>query len=233
MATLGNGDTGSAATGTTIDMSLTVQSADDLLVAGVGLDFDAEVTSVVIDPGGGDEASFTLGKKERHVSVGSAEIWYLLEASIPAAGTYTVRVTKTVSGQGGAAYVQAMQGMVQEAPNQIGGQTESVGSPSDWDINLPSVTADSYVFDLFHMDDAGRSGVPDGSQVELLDLSADGTECGSYLADVSGSVDVGWTPNGGDAGVYAAAAFAVDAGGGGGIPVPVALAHHRHHNRAA
>ncbi len=91
--------TSSGATGTTFDLSVTILSSTTCIILGMTGDDGTSrtVNSVQIDPGGGNQASFTALQNNTN----SVDLWwtgYLASGSIPPAGTYTIRITLSGTG---------------------------------------------------------------------------------------------------------------------------------------
>lgn len=216
----------SASAGTTADASLTITAGSNRLLLAFpgGDDSDTEtntITSVVLDPGGGDEASFTYASiRARNVYSTNrnalSEVWYLKEANFPATGTYTVRATISEAGLYCWVGVSQIDDVDQTTP--LGNSNTSTGNG----VPTASVTTgdtNSLVFGGVGSHGNNSGNTPGSGVTEVWDNGAGSAGGGSdYLgghrdAASTGSYTIDWT---GSTGQYAEAIVEVrevDAGG--------------------
>jgi len=228
--TFGTPVTGSSTGGATKDLTLTVASDDDYLVACVSADYDSTIDSVVLDPGGGDEAAFTQRVTRFAAGGGSArtEIWGLYGAGVPSAGSYTVRFTISDSADGIACGVMPLKGAAQEVPeatgvaSQTGATTCTVGITTTTDGAVVFTAHGSYQPRTTN-DYAANQG-----QTKLYDLTVSGSGdmwglAGYDIVATADAITRSYTGTDSRDWDNVAAAFAPAAAGGTSIPV---LAHH-------
>lgn len=137
-----------------------------------------------------------------------AYIYYMLDSSLPSAGTYSLIVTPNSSGGYGAFACVSMFGAKQAAPEATGSGS-STGSPTSWANNITPLTNGAWIFDVSCGFD--RTFTPGAGQTEIFDVK-DGTTAGSAgsrkeLAS-AGLTTMGQTPSSGTSYAQAIAAFA-------------------------
>lgn len=204
---------------TTLDLSLTVASDDDMIICGAatGASDDAIVSSVVIDPGGADEASFSQDAAAENGTDCAGEIWHLLGASIPPAGTYTVRITWSAS-TFPLGYVQAGNGFAQQAAEVI---NTSTGALSSFSTSVTTLTDGALIFDAAGSRDAEAGVTANAGQTVLLNQAGFGS--GSYgmgsheSKATAGAESLGWSGDTTIVFAHAVAAFAPAAAAGGPV----------------
>lgn len=195
-----------AGSGSTHDFSLTVADADDYLVVGVCVGDNGDVVnSVVIDPGGANEATLTRADAQANGTSAFAALYYLLDTNIPPSGTYTVRVNLSVSDQG-VHYARALQGAAQQAPEATSGGSGS-GDPS---VDITTLTDGALVFDAVATRDAESFtvGVDQTVEVNSDDDASDMHGAGSRESvPTAGTITMSWDSS--TAAVWAGVAAAI------------------------
>lgn len=136
---------------TTLDVTLSVSSGSGrvLLCWPALLDLGASgstVSSVVFDPGGGDEASFTY---ETHATASDVtniwrvELWYLVLDDGVSSGSYTVRVT--YSAQVGRAHNSSWEVSGADTTDPIGATATASGQSSEVSVTVTTTETNSLV----------------------------------------------------------------------------------------
>lgn len=134
-------------------------------------------------------------------------IYYLLDASLPAAGTYNLSVTPSVACWGNICCV-SLTGVRQIAPEATGSGF-STGTPASWANNITPLSAGAWIFEASFSND--RTFTPDGAQTERFDFK-DGTAHALAVSSkelaIPALTTMGQTPNSGTPYAQAIAAFA-------------------------
>lgn len=128
--TLGNNSSNDALSGASIDTTHTNEVGDGrVIIAEAAFEGSGEtITSVVYDPGGGDEIAFTQAIQAQEPSnFQSAAIFYLPADVLPTTGTRTIRATFSASGSS-SLWVDTHLGMSQGAPEDTSSDSDSLGA---------------------------------------------------------------------------------------------------------
>jgi len=212
-------------TGVVIPAGLT----DGLLVVGNSYEYgnggaESLVNSVVIDPGGANEAAFTRAVNASvFASYGNeASIWYLKGASIPPAGTYTVRIsTDLPSGSAYTVYAASgcyvLSGADQTTvPDATANQTATVNAGLT--TNITTVAADTLVLDSYSQGDNNAPTANAGQTVrwDLASGTSRGTSSTKGLTS-AGTASLGYTHASSNRVAHSLASFAATATGGGTV----------------
>jgi hypothetical protein len=139
-----------ASLSSTVDVSITITSSAGRVLIGFGFVWTGSETdnfsSVVFDPGGGDEASFSYEAQSRNVYTGGAEMlseaWSLVLDDGVSSGTYTVRFTF-------ASVATRIQGHVWETDanttDPVGASGSGTGSGTTALVDVTTTAANSLV----------------------------------------------------------------------------------------
>lgn len=213
--------------------SVVISGTDRVLYVWVGNRTSvANVVSVVLDPGGANEAALSLIESEGNV-VNSDGMYVTLHRLInPPTGTFTVRVTITTSGRltAGAISVNGAHQTTPErtlAKNLGTGATLSIAgiASNANDLVLVCINSRQGASAITHTEDAGQTArwdevVTSGGGASSQHRSSGSTEPGAA------SVSVGYTL--GSAQGAAMIAVSVQEAGGGGVTLVVADGLHGH-----
>lgn len=134
-------------------------------------------------------------------------IYYMLDADLPAAGTYNFAVDPEVAGRGGI-YCLSLFGVKQDVPDATG-EGASTTSVSSWANSITTVTPGAWIFDCNCAND--RTFTPTSPQTERFDFvdSTISGHAGSSKEQASaGATTMGQTPSSATAYAQAIAAFA-------------------------
>lgn len=135
-----------------------------------------------------------------------AYMWYMLEASLPGAGTYDASVTPGGTGRTGGFGVYYIYSATQAAPEATGGGT---GSAASWTNNITTVTNNAWISDV--VASSNRTYTADGGQTERFDVT-DGTDAtfaaSTKVLATAGLTTMGWTPSSSTGYSHHIAAFA-------------------------
>lgn len=192
---------GSATSGTTVTWSHTIGSgANRLLVVGVALETDSgRVVSGVTYNGVALTAGPTAVTGETVPS--HAELWYLLEASMPAAGAYNVVVTisSALSSQNALGSSVSFSGAQQSAPTATATSVSDTNGTT-YSTPITTVEANATVIDVI-ASNTTNTWTADGGQNERWDRQEAGgagnTGAGSTKAvAAAGATTLGWTASG-------------------------------------
>ena len=164
-----------------------------LLVVGIGVEgtfpTQADVTGVTYN-------GVALTKAVDHdVGIQNTEIWYLLEADLPAAGSYTVQVTTAGApisiNAGGISVTGAAQSGPEAANSNDDGQIGSLTIQT----NITTVTNGVWVFDSVGSGNAITGFTADADQLERFDVvgSSSAAAGSTELVPTAGSATLGWT----------------------------------------
>lgn len=147
-------------------------------------------------------------------------IYYLLDASLPSAGTYNLTATPSGSGGYGVMGCLSVFGAKQDAPEATGSGS-STSSQSYWANNITTLTNGAWIFELSQGYD--RTFTPTTPQTEIFDVK-DGTNTGVGASRkefaTAGATTMGQTPNSSTPYAQGIVAFApfVDSYGGNFFP---------------
>ncbi len=186
-----------------------------MLVVGVAVE-DGNLADVTVDTVTYNGVALTKATSAVTVTTWemNVEIWYMLEADLPDAGTYTVEVTtdgQTYNKTGGAI---SLYNVLQTAPEATNTQISNVGQTT-FNTSITTVTDGAWVIDVI------GSGAPSTTfttnqtgQVEQYDSGTEpdnSTGAGStkHVA-TAGSTTMGWNITGSNRLAHALAAFAPD-----------------------
>jgi hypothetical protein len=139
-------------------------------------------------------------------TVGTADLWYLLEADLPVAGAYNVEVTtsgytsKTVG-------AISMEGVAQQAPEASNTNT-NVG-PEYISTSITTLTDGAWIVDVVECGNASAF-TPDGGQTERYQLAASSSTGAASTKEkaTAGSTTMGWTSASANRLAHVVAAFA-------------------------
>jgi hypothetical protein len=125
--------------------------------------------------------------------VGTADLWYLPEAGLPAAGTYNVEITTSgyTSKSVGAI---SMEGVAQQAPEASNTNT-NVG-PDYISTSITTLTDGAWVVDVVENGNP-NSFTPDGGQTERYDQTASSSDGAASTKEMAtaGATSMGWSAN--------------------------------------
>ena len=139
------------------------------------------LSSVVIDPGGGDQASFTFKRGIETTGSGEpecrVEAWFILEADLPVAATYTIRATTTGTVKELCMSVISIYDAKQETPEADQAAQDDTEPVPSISMSITTVTNDALVIDGAVCGDggAGEEFSPDNGQTERVDFLFGGT----------------------------------------------------------
>jgi prepilin-type N-terminal cleavage/methylation domain-containing protein len=126
-------------------------------------------------------------------TVGTADLWYLPEAGLPAAGTYNVEITTSgyTSKSVGAI---SMEGVAQQAPEASNTNT-NVG-PDYISTSITTLTDGAWVVDVVENGNP-NSFTPDGGQTERYDQTASSSDGAASTKEMAtaGATSMGWSAN--------------------------------------
>jgi hypothetical protein len=124
-------------------------------------------------------------------TVGTADLWYLLEAGLPAAGTYNVQVT-TSGYTAKSVGAISLAGVAQQAPEASNTNT-NVG-PDYISTSITTLTDGAWVVDVVEQGNAGAF-TPDGGQTEQYDVQASSSTGAASTKEMAtaGATSTGWS----------------------------------------
>jgi prepilin-type N-terminal cleavage/methylation domain-containing protein len=124
-------------------------------------------------------------------TVGTADLWYLLEAGLPAAGTYNVEVT-TSGYTAKSVGAISLAGVAQQAPESSNTNT-NVG-PDYISTSITTLTDGAWVVDVVEQGNAGAF-TPDGGQTEQYDVQASSSTGAASTKEMAtaGATSTGWS----------------------------------------
>ena len=209
-ATTGGGAGGSP--GTTLSWSHTIGGGSNrLLLVGVEVEdassTDAVVSGVTYNGVAMTRATSAIAGTTFFMNV---EVWYLLEASLPAAGTYTVNVTTTGTTDNRIGGSYSIADMKQTGPEATNTQTSNTG-PATMNTSVTTVTDGALVFDAIGSGNLNTGFVPNQTgQAEFYDTTVgSSTGAGSTkIVATAGSTTMGWTVTGASQTAHVVTAFA-------------------------
>ena len=124
----------------------------------------------------------------------NVELWYMLDANLPAAGTYTVSITASSSDEisGG---VVSVSGAEQQPPEATGSNADEQTGSSTIQTTVTTTTTNAWLFDGVGSGEAVSEFTPDAGQTERWDqVAASSRGAGSTkIKPVPGLVSMGWT----------------------------------------
>lgn len=183
-----------------LDVSITTQTQTNSVLIAWALSFDAnvpDVTSIVIDPGGGDEESFTYESEVNSKPGGyniHIECFYLID---PPVGSYTVRFTWNEAQTRALAFVQQFKDAHQTDP--LGASGTGSGTSEEGSVDVTTGTANSLVLGCVYTDYLTNL-TPGSGDTERLDVIRGGTVgwAGDTPATTTGTytVSASWTGGG-------------------------------------
>jgi len=137
------------------------------------------------------------------VTVGSgpyngSALWYLLEASLPSTGSYTVEVTHSEAQDGPSSGSMSFTGAKQEAPEQA--TTGSAVSGSGKTTSITTQSANAMIVDVTSINNANTGTADESGQTERWDEQvATAAGMGSHrITTTAGSYNMTWTYSGGN-----------------------------------
>ena len=159
-----------------------------LLVVGVGVEEVGglvDVTSVTYD-----STALTMANESYANNNILVEMWYMLDADLPASGSYTVSISTSGSIDGIESGACSYTGVKQSAPEATATNTRE--DNDNISTSITSNTQGAWIIDVVGADIEG-SFSPDGSQTERYDTgSEDFTIAGFTEAGGNGLVTLGW-----------------------------------------
>jgi hypothetical protein len=200
------------ATATTINLNHTIGGgADRLLVVCVAVEgttgnadltapptYDGTAMTKAIDRTGG--TSYDM----------NTEIWYLLDAQLPPAGTYQVTV-QAAGADDISVIATSVSGAAQQGPEATAGSDDGQTGQSTIQTQITTITDKAWIFDVAGTGNAMSGLTPDAGQTERGDVGA-GSSRGAVSTEekaTAGLETQGWTTDGGSNRlVHAVAAFA-------------------------
>ena len=154
---------------TTLTFSHTIGSGTNrLLVVAAAVEgslANAEVTSVTYN-------SIAMTKAIDHAGSGASvmncELWYMLDAGLPAAGTYNVEIITVNGGEvvGGATSVF---GAAQQGPEATAVNDDGDAGDSSISTNITTLTDGAWIFEVVGSGDPHTGFTPDSGQTEHFD----------------------------------------------------------------
>jgi len=188
-------------TGVVIPSGLT----DGLLIVGNSYEYgnngnESNVTGVQIDPGGANQADFTkINNASVFGSYGNeSSLWYLADANIPPAGTYTIRITTNLP-SGYAYTVYAASGCyVLSGAKQTGipdaQNTQTATNSTGVTTSLTTVAADTLLLGSYSQGDNNAPTANSGQTVrwDLASGTSRGTSSYKQLTS-AGAESLGYT----------------------------------------
>ena len=149
---------------------------------------------------------------------GRAELWYLLEADLPSAGTYNVRVNTSGTFDQIVAGAISLENVAQQAPEAS--DSNANDAQTTITTNITTFTDGAWLVDVVHSGNATGDFAPNGGQTERYQrVSGSSTGAGSTKeVSTAGSTSAGWTSAGANRLAHVAAAFAPAPAAPGGGP---------------
>jgi hypothetical protein len=191
-----------------------------LLVVGISAECDVSVSvsSVTYNGQGLTKAASAVADTS---TVGVAELWYLLEADLPSAGTYTVAVNTSgyaVKSVGAVSF----EGVAQQAPEATNTST-NVG-PNSISTSITTLTDGAWVVDVV-VDGNASAFTPDGGQTEQYDEVASSSTGAASTKEMAtaGATSMGWSAGSANRLAHVVAAFAPASDLASNPMVPLAL----------
>jgi hypothetical protein len=151
---------------------------------------------------------------------GRAELWYLLEADLPSAGTYNVIVNTSGTFDEIVVGATSLDNVAQQAPEAS--NSNSNDAQTTITTNITTLTDGAWLVDVVHSGNETGDFAPNGSQTERYQrVSGSSTGAGSTKeVSTAGSTSAGWTSAGANRLAHVVAAFApapAEPGGGPGV----------------
>jgi len=182
-----------------------------VLVVGVGAEdaSSADLTissvtynSVAMTPVAGSASSEGLGYLQK------TELYYMLESSLPAAGTYTVQITYSGDIDNRNAGAVSLAYVAQLSPEAV--NTNSNSEASTITTNLTTLTNGSWIVDVVGCGNAGSFTTNAVDMVERWDTSALSASAAGSTKTVpaTGVATISWIQSGANRLAHSAAAFA-------------------------
>ena len=176
-----------------------------LLVVGISAECNEgiSVTSVTYNGQGLTKAASAVADTG---TVGTADLWYLLEADLPAAGTYNVEVTTSGYAVKSVGAI-SLEGVAQQAPEATNTNT-NVG-PEYISTSITTLTDGAWVVDVVECGNASAF-TPDGGQTERYQEAGSSSQGAGSTKEMAtaGSTSMGWTSASANRLALVAAAFA-------------------------
>ncbi|MCH7992816.1 MAG: hypothetical protein IIB57_00070, partial [Planctomycetes bacterium] len=121
-------------------------------------------------------------------------LYYMLEADLPVAGTYTVSITAALADNISAGVV-SVTGVEQQPPEVTGSNADGQTGASTIQTTVTTVTNDAWLFDCVGSGNAISGFTPDAGQTERWDVvAASSRGAGSTKVNATaGPVTLGWT----------------------------------------
>lgn len=199
-----------AASASTLDITLTITSAN-LLMVGVGyVDGGQQVSGVVWDPAGANESLTQLIRQRQTTDGFVSELWYLKAPTAGSAKPARVTLTGALTGWGGAAIGFTGADQATTFGTAVSALEDTGSDP----ITVTATTASGEIVVDFIM--AQTLTTVGANQTAIYDSAAVGSQLGSsYQAGADGGV-MSWTKDGGGTQRWVTTAVSVKPSGGGG-----------------
>jgi hypothetical protein len=194
---------GTAEDTTTVTASITLGSNSSrkliaILLQGTNYGFGRATTSIVFDPGGGDQATLTiLEDQPDNTDQGERDLQacvaYLDETDIPTSGTYDITATSTDSSDGLFLRVFEMFDAVQGAPSSSSVGAE--GSQTAFDLDVSSTSGDICIDGLVGTHSGRAFTVGGGQNQEYQGTTGDSLGLYAYSTETatSGTTGMDWS----------------------------------------
>jgi pectate lyase len=145
------------------------------------------------------------------------QLFYVLNASLPAAGTYSVKVTFQGSIQGASVGAVSLAGVRQSGPEAVTAKTDTSGADSI-STSITPLTSGAWVVDVVGSGNSGTFTAGSG-QTARWSIAASGMTGASSnkVAASPGAMTLSWTHSGANRLAHSLASFAPSAGG---VPTP-------------
>ena len=121
------------------------------------------------------------------------EIWYMLEADLPASGSYDLVVTTTGATDERFVFAQYLYNAKQNGPEALGNAAQPVGS-SPISAAVTTLTDNAFIFDVLGIG-AATSATPDVGQTEICDSALTSSSAAASFRELgtAGLTSMGWS----------------------------------------
>lgn len=181
-----------------------------LLVVGVSTEAGSgayDVDSVTYD---GVPLTPSVANPVGSSTLANAEIWYMLEASLPAAGTYQVAITTSTGASEIHAGAISVYGAAQQPPEATATNDDAAAGWDTISTQIVTLTDNAWVFEAVGTGNAVSDWLPTSGQDERYDEvsgSSRGAGCTQEIA-TAGPVNQDWDGTGSNRMTHVLAAFA-------------------------